>query len=212
MIVIRNENEIALLAEMLRKGKLVVFPTETVYGLGTNAYIKESVYRIYEVKGRKEEKPLSLHIGTLENLEDIIELDSFTKRLMLQFFPGPINIIAKKKNNVPEWIGKGDTLGIRFPSLPICQKLLRLAGVPIVATSANLSGSEEAKTAEDVIKMLGDKIDAILDWGPVTFGKPSTVVNISSGNMEIIREGPVDKELLESIINELNLRRNMEGL
>lgn len=212
MIVIRNENEIALLAEMLRKGKLVVFPTETVYGLGTNAFIKESVYRIYEVKGRKEEKPLSLHIGTLENLEDIIELDSFTKRLMLQFFPGPINIIAKKKNNVPEWIGKGDTLGIRFPSLPICQKLLRLAGVPIVATSANLSGSEEAKTAEDVIKMLGDKIDAILDWGPVTFGKPSTVVNISSGNMEIIREGPVDKELLESIINELNLRRNMEGL
>lgn len=212
MIVIRNENEIALLAEMLRKGKLVVFPTETVYGLGTNAFIKESVYRIYEVKGRKEEKPLSLHIGTLENLEDIIELDSFTKRLMLQFFPGPINIIAKKKNNVPEWIGKGDTLGIRFPSLPICQKLLRLAGVPVVATSANLSGSEEAKTAEDVIKMLGDKIDAILDWGPVTFGKPSTVVNISSGNMEIIREGPVDKELLESIINELNLRRNMEGL
>lgn len=212
MIVIRNENEIALLAEMLRKGKLVVFPTETVYGLGTNAFIKESVYRIYEVKGRKEEKPLSLHIGTLENLEDIIELDSFTKRLMLQFFPGPINIIAKKKNNIPEWIGKGDTLGIRFPSLPICQKLLRLAGVPVVATSANLSGSEEAKTAEDVIKMLGDKIDAILDWGPVTFGKPSTVVNISSGNMEIIREGPVDKELLESIINELNLRRNMEGL
>lgn len=212
MIVIRNENEIALLAEMLRKGKLVVFPTETVYGLGTNAFIKESVYRIYEVKGRKEEKPLSLHIGTLENLEDIIELDSFTKRLMLQFFPGPINIIAKKKNNVPEWIGKGDTLGIRFPSLPICQKLLRLAGVPVVATSANLSGSEEAKTAEDVIKMLGDKIDAILDWGPVTFGKPSTVVNISSDNMEIIREGPVDKELLESIINELNLRRNMEGL
>ncbi len=212
MVIIKNEDKIGLLAEFLREGKLVVFPTETVYGLGTNAFMKESVYRIYEVKGRKEEKPLSLHIGTLESLEDIVEIDPLTKRLILQFFPGPINIIAKKKTNIPEWIGKDDTLGIRFPSLPICQKLLRLAKVPIVATSANLSGSKEPKTAEDVIEMLGDKVDAILDWGTVTLGRPSTVVNISGGNIEIIREGPVDRKLLEGIINELNLKRNMEGL
>lgn len=212
MLIIKDENRIEVLAELLREGKLVAFPTETVYGLGTNAFMKESVYKIYEVKGRKEEKPLSLHIGTLENLEDIVELDFLTKRLLLQFSPGPINIIAKKKSNIPEWIGKGDTLGVRFPSLPICQKLLRLAKVPVVATSANISGSEEPKSAEDVIRMLRDKIDAILDWGPVTFGRPSTVVNISSGNIEIIREGPVDRKLLEDIISELNLRKNMEGL
>jgi len=212
MIIVKDEREIDILAEFLREGKLVAFPTETVYGLGTNAFIKESFYRIYEVKGRTEVKPLSLHIGTLEGLENIIELDSFTKRLFLQFFPGPINIIAKKKKDLPEWIGKGDTLGIRFPSLPICQKLLRLAKVPVVATSANISGSEEPKTAEDVIRMLGDKIDAILDWGPVTFGKPSTVVSILNGNIEIIREGPVDKKLLEDIINELNIRKRSEGI
>lgn len=212
MVIVKSEDKIEFLAELLREGKLVVFPTETIYGLGTNALMKESVYRIYEVKGRKEEKPLSLHIGTLENLEDIVEIDPLTKRLILQFFPGPINIIAKKKANIPEWIGKDDTLGIRFPSLPICQKLLRLAKVPIVATSANLSGSKEPKTAEDVIEMLGDKVDAILDWGPATLGRPSTVVNISGGNIEIIREGPVDRKLLEGIINELNLKRNMEGL
>jgi len=212
MLIVKDESRIEVLAELLREGKIVAFPTETVYGVGTNALIKESVYKIYKIKGRIEEKPLSLHIGTLENLGDIVELDFLTKRLLLQFFPGPINIIVRKKSNIPEWIGTKDTLGIRFPSLPICQKLLRLARVPVVATSANISGSEEPKTAEDVMRMLGDKIDAILDWGPVTFGKPSTVVNISSGNIEVIREGPVDRKLLEDIISELNLRKNMEGL
>ncbi len=212
MLIIRPEENIETLAELLREGKLIAFPTETVYGLGTNALIKESVYKIYEVKGRKEEKPLSLHIGTFEGLEEIIELDPFIKRLLLQFFPGPINIIAKKKSNIPEWIGKGDTLGVRFPSLFICQKLLRLAKVPVVATSANISGGEEPKSAEDVIRMIGEKIDGILDAGPVPLGRPSTVVNISSGTIEIIREGPVDRKTLEGIIEELKIREKSEGI
>jgi len=212
VLIIRPEENIETLAELLREGKLIAFPTETVYGLGTNALIKESVYKIYEVKGRKEEKPLSLHIGTFEGLEEIIELDPFIKRLLLQFFPGPINIIAKKKSNIPEWIGKGDTLGVRFPSLFICQKLLRLAKVPVVATSANISGGEEPKSAEDVIRMIGEKIDGILDAGPVPLGRPSTVVNISSGTIEIIREGPVDRKTLEGIIEELKIREKSEGI
>lgn len=212
MLIVRDEENIEALAELLRDGKLVAFPTETVYGLGTNAFIKESVYKIYEVKGRKGEKPLSLHIGTFEGIEEMIELDPLTKRLMLQFFPGPINIIARKKSNIPEWIGKGDTLGVRFPSLFICQKLLRLAKVPVVATSANISGGEEPRSAEDVIKMIGERIDGILDAGPVLLGRPSTVVNVSSGTIEIIREGPVDKRMLESIIEELKIREGLEGI
>ena len=212
MFIVRSEENIEALAELLREGKLIAFPTETVYGLGTNALIKESVYKIYEVKGRREDKPLSLHIGTFDGLEEIIELDPFIKRLLLQFFPGPINIIAKKKSNIPEWIGKGDTLGVRFPSLFICQKLLRLAKVPVVATSANISGGEEPKSAEDVIRMIGEKIDGILDAGPVPLGRPSTVVNISSGTIEIIREGPVDRKTLEGIIEELKIREKSEGI
>jgi len=212
MFIVRSEENIEALAELLREGKLIAFPTETVYGLGTNALIKESVYKIYEVKGRREDKPLSLHIGTFDGLEEIIELDPFIKRLLLQFFPGPINIIAKKKSNIPEWIGKGDTLGVRFPSLFICQKLLRLAKVPVVATSANISGGEEPKSAEDVIRMIGEKIDGILDAGPVPLGRPSTVVNISSGTIEIIREGPVDRKTLEGIIEELKIREGLEGI
>lgn len=212
MFVAKNEKDIEILVEFIKEGKLVAFPTETVYGLGTNALIKESVYKIYEVKGRKEEKPLSLHIGIFNGLEELVELDPITKRLLLHFLPGPVNIIVKKKKNVPDWIGKGDTLGIRFPSLFISQKLLRMVKVPVVATSANLSGEKEPKSAEDVIGMLGDKIDAILDWGPVPLGIPSTVINISEQNIDIIREGPVSKEKLESIIEEIKIKAKLEGL
>jgi len=212
MFISKDEKDIEILAEFIREGKLVAFPTETVYGLGTNASIKESVYRIYEVKGRGEEKPLSLHIGTLSRLEDLIELDPLTKRLLLHFLPGPINIIVRKRKNTLDWIGKGDTLGVRFPSLFISQKFLRMADVPVVATSANLSGREEPRRAEDVIRMLGDKIDAILDWGPVPLGIPSTVVSILEQDINIIREGPIPREKLESIIGEIKIKTNLEGL
>lgn len=212
MFIAKDEEDIEILAEFIREGKLVAFPTETVYGLGTNALIKESVYRIYEVKGREERKPLSLHIGTLESLEELIELDPFTKRIIFNLLPGPINIIVRKKKDAPEWIGTQETLGIRFPSLFVSQKLLRIAKVPVVATSANLSGKEEPKDAKDVIEMIGDRIDAILDWGPVPLGIPSTVVNISKQGIEIIREGPISRERLEGIIEEIKIKTNLEGL
>lgn len=210
LIVVKSTDDISTLVQLLKEGKLVAFPTETVYGLGVNALNKRSIERIYELKGREKEKVLSLHIGTIKNLENYIEITPFILKVILQFLPGPINIIAKKKSVLPEWIGKEGTLGVRFPSLPIAQRLLRAVEIPVVATSANISGGPEPRTAQDVIDMLGDRIDGILDGGTVPIGKPSTVVNISSGNIEILREGPIDRKAIEDIIREISLRESLE--
>jgi L-threonylcarbamoyladenylate synthase len=209
-IIIKPTDNIDILVEFLKEGRLVAFPTETVYGLGVNALNRDGIERIYEIKGRDREKALSLHIGTIKNLENYIEMTPFILKIILQLLPGPINIIVKKKDTIPRWIGKGDTIGIRFPSLQITQRLLRYAEVPIVATSANISGGTEPRSSRDVIEMLGNRIDGILDGGVVPIGKPSTVVNISSGNIEVLREGPVDRKTIEAIIKEIYMREDME--
>ncbi|MGB9681539.1 MAG: L-threonylcarbamoyladenylate synthase [bacterium] len=203
LVIIKPQEDINPLIKLIKEGGIVAFPTETVYGLGTNALNKESVERIYRVKEREKEKALSLHIGTLKGLEEIVEITPFEWKIILQFFPGPINIILKKKSSIPWWIGKEETIGVRYPSLKITQELLRGVGIPIVATSANMSGGPEARTAQDVIEMIGDRIDGILDGGPVPIGKPSTVVNISRKNIEILREGPIDRKIIEDIIKKI---------
>jgi len=205
-IIVRSLEEINILIKILKEGGIVAFPTETVYGIGANAMNKEAVERIYRVKEREREKALSLHIGTLKGLEDLVEITSFELKVILQLFPGPINIILKKKDTMPQWIGKEDTIGVRFPSLKITQELLKKADIPIVATSANISGWPEARAIQDVIDMIGEKIDGILDGGTVPIGKPSTVVNISDKKIEILREGPVDKKTIEDIIEKISIK------
>lgn len=186
----------------IRNGKLVVFPTETVYGIGTNGLDDASVQKIYEAKGRSNDNPLILHISDETMLHELtINPTSVEKQLIKNYFPGPFTLILNKSPIVPYAVTAGlETVAIRMPSHQIAQKLIGYAGVPIAAPSANLSGKPSGTVISDIINELGDKVDYILDAGPCSIGLESTVVCVIDEVPTILRPGKVTQEELLSTI------------
>ncbi len=187
-------------AKALREGKLVVFPTETVYGIGCNALDVNAVRNLYTAKQRPHDKPLLLHLHDMAQAEELAYLDDRARELLAAFTPGPLSVITKKRESVPyEVTSGGETVGLRFPSNELFLALSREAGVPIAATSANLSGfssAKDGKTAEE----LSDIADVILDGGVCAYSIESTIVSLVGSRPKLLRIGAIDRKTVEEVI------------
>ncbi len=213
-----SEEELARAAEQIRCGGLVAFPTETVYGLGANALDAAAVERIYRAKDRPWASPVIVHVAD-ENMARSVAADwpSLAQELARRFWPGPLTLIVKKASIVPDLVTAGlDSVGVRMPSHPVALELIRRAGVPIAAPSANRFGQISPTTAEHVRISLGDRVDMILDGGPAQVGIESTVLSLARVPPAILRTGMIRQDELESVAGvrfgeEVNLPRLEES-
>lgn len=198
-------------AKILKSGGLVVFPTETVYGIGANGLNAEAVEKIYIAKGRKQDNPLILHIADKEMLEKIVEnIMPIEEKLMEEFWPGPFTIILKRKTCVPDIVTGGlDTVGVRMPSGEIAQKLIKEVASPIAAPSANISGKPSGTTVEDIFEELKDKVDCIIDGGKTQVGLESTVVRVIDGIPNILRPGKITPEQIKEIAGNVKIDKHI---
>lgn len=189
-------------AEILRAGGLVAFPTETVYGLGGNALLKEASRDIYAAKGRPSDNPLIVHIADFDALQPLVrEIPPVAKLLAQKFWPGPLTLIMQKADCVPyETTGGLDTVAIRMPSHPVARELIRLAGVPVAAPSANTSGRPSPTTAGHCLVDLSGKIAAVVDGGSCSIGVESTIVDVSGEEPTLLRPGAITIEMLQEAL------------
>lgn len=209
-IDLREEKEYEKLEEagkVIKSGGLVLFPTETVYGLGANGLDEIAVKKIFEAKGRKTDNPLILHISEYDMLSEIVkETTEVEKKLIKSFWPGPFTIILPKTDKVPKIVSGGlNTVGIRMPSGIIAQKLIEYAGVPIAAPSANISGRPSGTKIEDIYDELKDKVDYIIDGGETEIGLESTVVRVIDGIPHILRPGKITAEEIKKVANNVEI-------
>lgn len=191
-------------AALLRAGKLVAFPTETVYGLGANALDAAAVRRVYEAKGRPGINPIIVHVAsTLEARALSTEWTPAAAALADAFWPGPITLVVRRKDVIPAIVtAGGDTVGLRVPAHPIALALLKEARLPIAAPSANLATQVSPTTAQHVATGLGDRVDLVLDGGPTTVGIESTVVDVSGAVPRILRPGMIGGEDIARVAGE----------
>lgn len=210
----KNNNDYSKIkeaADVLRNGGLVLFPTETVYGIGANGLDKDAVAKIFKAKGRAQDNPLILHISNMDMInviaKDITELEY---KLMDAFWPGPFTIILKKKEIVPDVVTGGlDTVAIRMPSNKIANRLIEYSGVPIAAPSANISGRPSGTCIEDIYDELSSKMDYIIDGGKCEVGIESTVVKVEGETVRILRPGKITQEQIEKIVNSVVLDKHL---
>lgn len=183
-------------AEFIRQGKLVVFPTETVYGLGANAYDENACNNIFKAKGRPGDNPLIVHVVDMSDVEKLSsKITNNSKILAQEFWPGPLTMIFDKSDQVSDVVtAKLDTVAIRMPAHKIAKKLIELAGVPIAAPSANTSGKPSPTIAKHVIDDLYGKVDMIIDGGNCQIGLESTVLDATANCPCILRPGGITKE------------------
>lgn len=199
-------------AEVLRKGGIVAFPTETVYGLGANTFNPIAVARIFEVKKRPHFDPLIVHVASQGDLDKLVsEIPSDAKKVMEQFWPGPLTIVLLKKEEVPEIVTSGlPTVAVRMPRHSMALSLIERAGSPIVGPSANPFGYLSPTTAEHVRDQLGNQIDFILDGGPCEVGVESTIISFKEERPRLLRPGGVPLEEIESIIGQVEVHPRVE--
>ncbi|MDO5436354.1 MAG: L-threonylcarbamoyladenylate synthase [Clostridia bacterium] len=196
-----DASSLALAARLLADGQLVAFPTETVYGLGANAFDEKAVLSVFEAKGRPADNPLIVHIWSRSQLDDICDVPEAAYPLMDAFWPGPLTILFPKKPAVPSVVTAGlDTVAVRMPSHPVASAMLRECGLPVAAPSANSSGRPSPTTARYVLQDMDGKIPLILDGGDCDVGVESTVLDICHGQPTVLRPGGVTKEMLERVL------------
>ncbi len=195
--------------EIIRKGGLVAFPTETVYGLGGDGLNPEASKKIYAAKGRPSDNPLILHICDIKQLEDIAETDDVRiKKLAEKFWPGPLTMVLKKKDIVPKSTTGGlETVAVRMPNNKVALDLIRAANTPIAAPSANTSGRPSPTNGKRVAEDLDGKIDMILDAGSVEIGLESSIIDLTGEKACILRPGAVTKEMFEEVLGEIDVDR-----
>jgi L-threonylcarbamoyladenylate synthase len=199
-------------AQLLKAGKLVAFPTETVYGLGANALDDNAVRQIYLTKGRPSNNPLIIHVHSLDQASKYAELNEHSLLLAEHFWPGPLTMVLKRKrSNISASIGSSNTIAIRIPSHITALTLLELADIPIAAPSANRSGRISPTTAKAVYQELGDSIDMIVDGGPSSLGIESTVIDLTDKAPVILRPGFITSEDINKILTENVASYNTEG-
>ncbi len=203
-IVEANEKNIQISADIIKCGGLVAFPTETVYGLGADALNPVATARIFEAKNRPSFDPLIVHIAELSDIEKIARhIDPKGFRLMEKFWPGPLTIVLGKKDIVPDIVTSGlPTVALRMPLHPAARSLIRAAGTPIAAPSANRFGCLSPTTAQHVYNQLGESVDIILDGGSCSIGIESTIVKIMDNRVYLLRPGGTADEEIEDYIGE----------
>jgi L-threonylcarbamoyladenylate synthase len=188
--------------EIIRKGGVIAFPTDTVYGLGAGAYIESAIERIFRIKHRPQDMALPLLLADVSQIHEIAkEVPAYAWRLIKAFLPGGLTLIVYRSRVVKDIItGGGDTVAIRVPDHPVPRALIKGSGMPIIGTSANLSGQPALLTEADVRQKLGDMVDLIIDGVPPPFGKESTVVDVTGEMPVILRIGALPREEIEKVI------------
>lgn len=203
--ILNGKEGIERAAELIKKGEVAVFPTETVYGLGANTFDKNAVRKIFEVKGRPMDNPLIVHIADISQAEELAaEIMPAARKVMRAFMPGPITVIVKKSHLIPDEVSAGlDTVGIRFPSHPVAQEFIKACGVPVAAPSANTSTKISPTTAEHVYEDLKGKVDVILQGGSCQVGIESTIIDMSTDTPTVLRPGGITEEMLAEVLGEV---------
>lgn len=202
-ILSANPAAIAEAAELLADGKLVAFPTETVYGLGGDATCDHAVAAIFAAKGRPSFNPLIAHVVSLDQAESLVEMNPDAHRLAARFWPGPLTLVLPRRANSPVSLLASaglDSIAVRMPDHPVALALIEAAGRPLAAPSANRSGAVSPTTAQHVAQCLGTRVSLILDGGPCRVGVESTVVDLSGDRPALLRPGGVEVETLEAVL------------
>jgi len=200
---------LVLAAEVVQAGGLVVYPTETLYGIGSNALDVRATTRIHQVKQRTDPKPILILVADIESVSGLAR-DILPEALLLMesFWPGPLTLVFSASDRVPSALTRGGTtVGIRVPSSALCQRLIRLAGVPLSSTSANRSGIPSPRSVAEIKESLGAAIDLYLDAGTIPESKPSTVVDVSVSPPCLLREGAVSVDALRAAVPSLAVGR-----
>ncbi len=194
-------------AALLRQGQVIAFPTETVYGLGADALCPEAVLRIFAAKSRPADNPLIVHVTAVGEVEPLVAyIDDRARALMARFWPGPLTLVLPKSARVPDAVTGGlDTVAVRMPAHPVAQALIRAAGVPIAAPSANRSGRPSPTTAQHVWADMEGRIPLILDGGGCEVGLESTVLDLSEPVPLVLRPGGVTVEMLRAELGEVRV-------
>jgi L-threonylcarbamoyladenylate synthase len=207
-----NNQAIHRAAEIIRRGGIVAFPTETVYGLGADTFNPLAVARIFEVKRRPYFDPLIVHVAKPADVKKLVkEIPPNAKKLIERFWPGPLTVVLLKEENIPDIVTAGlPTVAIRMPDHPMALSLIKESKCPIAAPSANPFGYVSPTTAEHVRNQLGDQVDLILDGGPCPIGVESTIVSFGEGGPRLLRPGGVSLEEIESIIGKVDIRSGEE--
>lgn len=201
-------------AEVLRAGGLVAFPTETVYGLGANALDAAAVQRIFDAKGRPATNPVIVHVAEAKDVAAIAsDWPRAAEALAARFWPGPLTLVLPKRTIVPEIVtAGGPTVAVRCPAHPVASALIREAGVPVAAPSANRSTELSPTRAEHVLKSLNGRIDVLLDGGPCTGGIESTVVDVTGEVLRVLRPGLVSVPMLEAVVGRVLVGEGSEAI
>lgn len=186
--------------QIIKEGGLVVYPTDTVYGLGCDPFNISAVKRVMKTKGRWR-KPLPVLGASLKNVEQIVWMTKDAYKLAKKFWPGALTLVLKKKPILPEAVTCGsNTVGVRIPNNAVALQLIQLSGGLLIGTSANITGKPSPRTAEEVSEQIGENVDLILDTGASQLGKDSTVLNLSSNKPRILRLGPIGvSDLVEAL-------------
>ncbi|MGQ9630957.1 MAG: L-threonylcarbamoyladenylate synthase [bacterium] len=186
---------------VLRDGGLVVFPTDTVYGLGCDPRSERAIDAIYEAKGREEGKPLALLLADPADADDLaLRIDDVARELMAKFWPGPLTLILRAGPGVPPRLAPQGKVGLRMPDHPVALKLIGMAGTPLATTSANLSGRPAPLDFQGALKGLNGRVDMMIDGGKTHIGRPSTVVDLAGSPPSILRVGAIGTEELREFI------------
>ncbi len=206
----KDLSDLDMVAEAVRCGELVAFPTETVYGLGANALDGEAVRSIFKAKGRPNDNPLIVHISDISMLEVLVaEIKPDVQKLISEFWPGPLTLVFHKAPYVPDETTAGlDTVAVRMPDHPVALELIKRSGVPIAAPSANRSGRPSPTLAEHVAEDLDGRIAFIIDGGACRVGVESTVLDVTSDPPLILRPGGVTFEMIKQVIGRVQIDKS----
>ncbi len=206
-----NTEELKIVCNLIKNGELVIFPTETVYGIGANALDPVAVGKIFMAKGKPANTPLIVHLADRRKINDYVEdITEMEQRLIDAFMPGPFTLILKRKPIIPDIVTAGlDTVGIRIPENVIAKGIITFSGVPIAAPSANIFGNPSVTNIEDIRKELEGRVSAIVDGGKSSIGLESTVVKVIDEVPVILRPGGVTPEELERVAGRVKFDRNV---
>ena len=179
-------------ATWLQQGQLVAFPTDTVYGVGADAFNATAIEQLYQAKQRPDEKGIPILLADPADLEKVTQnIPDMVRRLMARFWPGPLTLIVPRHPDLPASISPNDSIAVRIPDCEVARALIRAAGGAVAATSANQSGRPPAQTGVEALAALAGRVTAVLDDGPTPGGIPSTIITFVDGTLRIIREGPI---------------------
>ena len=200
-----TRNNILDASRIVKKGGLVVYPTETVYGLGCDPFNIKAVKRVFKVKGERR-KPLPILASSINHVEKIASMSQEGNKIAKTFWPGPLTLVFPKKLVLPDIVTCNlDSVGVRIPKHDVALQLIKASAGLLIGTSANRTGEKPPRTVQEATQQLKEEVDIILDGGPTTLGKPSTVADLTSKKPRILREGPISLKEISDIISQKSI-------